>query len=272
MKQQNDIIVSGHTEQAERWRGMFETQLAEIESAIRSGQTADALGVALVAVKSYPEGLGKCGMGCAAAREQRECRRAVSVLEQLFNRALMVIRCEAAARRLNVAALDSGAIALREAYAPNPHGDGTASATDYPKTGLWPECMTGAELASLTETTRRDLLSFHDTLARLNALPQPDPTPEHAEQGQSGTGKQTRKPRVEWSSNAQDRVANIWKDWKGCHNTQETGGREIDCYNENKADMPDTVKTFADFRACKECARKNRRIPKYNRKRRKTAG
>ena len=98
------------------------------------------------------------------------------------------------------------------------------------------------------------------------------PTPEHAEQGQSGTGKQTRKPRVEWSSNAQDRVANIWKDWKGCHNTQETGGREIDCYNENKADMPDTVKTFADFRACKECARKNRRIPKYNRKRRKTAG
>jgi len=89
---------------------------------------------------------------------------------------------------------------------------------------------------------------------------------------QSGTGKQTRKPRVEWSSNAQDRVANIWKDWKGCHNTQETGGRELDCYNENKADMPDTVKTFADFRACKECARKNGRIPKYNRKRRKSAG
>lgn len=84
--------------------------------------------------------------------------------------------------------------------------------------------------------------------------------------------KPGRKPRTEWTLQAQEKVAAIWVAWRLNHNTKERGGREVDCFNRCKAELPDCIKTFRDFHDCKECARKNGIIPKYNRKRRKSAG
>lgn len=87
-----------------------------------------------------------------------------------------------------------------------------------------------------------------------------------------GKSKPERKPRKQWTKNAQDKIAAIWVEWRLGHNTKKRGGREVDCFNRCKAELPDCIKIFRDFQDCKECARKNGLIPKYNRKCRKSAG
>ncbi|HRT29239.1 MAG TPA: hypothetical protein P5527_05560 [Kiritimatiellia bacterium] len=81
-----------------------------------------------------------------------------------------------------------------------------------------------------------------------------------------------RRRRTEWPQQAQEKVAEIWQAWRQRRNTQGTGGREVDCFEKHKTDLPECIKTVKDFHACKESARKNGLIPKYNRKRRKSAG
>jgi len=84
--------------------------------------------------------------------------------------------------------------------------------------------------------------------------------------------KPERKPRKQWTNNAQDKIAAIWAAWRLNHNTKERGGREIDCFEKHKATLPECIKTAKDFQNCKESARKRGLIPKDNRKRRKSAG
>ena len=71
-----------------------------------------------------------------------------------------------------------------------------------------------------------------------------------------------RKPRTEWTLQAQKKVAAIWVAWRRNHNTKESGGREIDCFEEHKDTLPVCIKTAKDFQNCKECARKHGLIPK----------
>jgi len=85
-------------------------------------------------------------------------------------------------------------------------------------------------------------------------------------------GKPERKPRTEWTLQAQEKVAAIWVAWRRNHNTLKRRGREIDCFEKHKTTLPECIKTVKDFHNCKECARKHGLIPKYNRKRRKSAG
>ena len=100
---------------------------------------------------------------------------------------------------------------------------------------------------------------YMTAMQQADAAPKPKTKPE-------------RKPRKQWSKNAQDKIAAIWVEWRLRHNTKERGGREVDCFNRYKAELPDCIETFRDFHDCKECARKNGLIPKHNRKRRKSAG
>ncbi len=71
-----------------------------------------------------------------------------------------------------------------------------------------------------------------------------------------------RQPRTEWTLQAQKKVAAIWVAWRRNHNTKESGGREIDCFEEHKDTLPVCIKTAKDFQNCKECARKHGLIPK----------
>jgi hypothetical protein len=84
--------------------------------------------------------------------------------------------------------------------------------------------------------------------------------------------KPERKPRTEWTLQAQEKVAAIWVAWRRNHNTQTMGGRERDCFEKHKDTLPVCIKTAKDFQNCKECARKHGLIPKHNRKRRKSSG
>lgn len=108
------------------------------------------------------------------------------------------------------------------------------------------------------ERERADLRTIAERI-KADAAPKPKTKPE-------------RKPRTEWTLQAQEKVAAIWAAWRLNHNTKERGGREVDCFNRCKAELPDCIKSFRDFHDCKECARKHGLIPKYNRKCRKCCG
>jgi hypothetical protein len=82
----------------------------------------------------------------------------------------------------------------------------------------------------------------------------------------------TQSDRTEWTLQALEKVADIWVAWRRNHNTHKMGGRERDCFEKHKDALPVCIKTAEDFQNCKECARKHGLIPKYNRKRRKSAG
>lgn len=108
------------------------------------------------------------------------------------------------------------------------------------------------------ERERADLRTIAERI-KADAAPKPKTKPE-------------RKPRTEWTLQAQEKVAAIWVAWRLNHNTKKKGGREIDCFEKHKAALPECIKTAKDFHDCRECARKHELIPKHNRKRRKSAG
>jgi hypothetical protein len=103
------------------------------------------------------------------------------------------------------------------------------------------------------------------------AIPNGEPQ-QSTETANPVKAKPERRRRTGWPQQAQQKVAEIWQAWRQRRNTTKIGGREIDCFESHKATLPECIKTVKDFHACKESARKNGLIPKYNRKRRKSAG
>ena len=91
---------------------------------------------------------------------------------------------------------------------------------------------------------------------------------------QNGAGEPSKtsnkRAYTQWPKSAQEQVGQLWvsyRDGKG-------GTREIDCYNAHKGTtrLPDCVKSFDDFKKCKEAAEHNRSIPKFNKTQGKAKG
>lgn len=118
--------------------------------------------------------------------------------------------------------------------------------------GHWCFC-TVCGAAGMMRGTRQGALDAWNT--RTAYLPD-----DHNADGKPKTKQ--RKPRTEWRLQAQEKVAAIWVAWRRNHNTKESGGREIDCFEEHKDTLPVCIKTAKDFKNCKECARKHGLIPK----------
>jgi hypothetical protein len=168
-----DPIADGAAEDAAHWLPVLRDEAEALEAAWRAccesggAVDSDTLNKALVCVMAYPSHLAEIGMQHAPARTRRDVALAYDVTERRLRRALVILSRVATERGHDPAPVEAGGWALREAYKPDPTGNGTATGIDYPR-DLWPEAMTGAEWERLPDEVRRGLRGLRDALARLN--------------------------------------------------------------------------------------------------------
>ena len=169
INEMDDIIKADFEWKADKMRqSSFDTTSEEIETAIRSGNCESALNTALVAAWYYPEMLKIIGYGCEIARQATKCRLAYSVLDQIYRRSFVILARVANERGLDVAAVEAGQIALKDAYKPALHGDGTKYGLELKDNKPWTELVTGNEWDKLPVVTREELRNLKKVLSELN--------------------------------------------------------------------------------------------------------
>jgi len=276
MNEMDDIIKADFEWKADKMRkSSFNIISEKIETAIRSGNCKSALNTALVVAWYYPADLRAIGYGCEIARQADKCKLAYSVLDQVYRRAFVVLSSVATERGLDVAAVDAGEIALKDAYAPALDGNGTKYGLQLKDGEPWRELITGNEWDKLPAAAKDRLIKLQDVLSLLNhgvsnpilieTFPAPLITP-----ATNKTEQKTKTKEDSYSQSTQKEVAERYHHER-IHLAKSIQSRHY--YESDKKWLNEKdINSVSDFNRCKEEARKNTFLPPWNRRNRKNNG
>ncbi len=169
-----DVIIADYEDAARQWVEPLRKDARKLWDGRKQWAEAggpcpaDLLTSAIVSVQCYPGHMGGLGMDYAPAREAQSVRQCLAALDSVMRCARVILSAAASDSDMDPAAIESGIVALRKAYEPQPNMNGTTSGIAYPRdvnAGPWPECMDWRQVPAHMEA---DLRRLADSLVRLN--------------------------------------------------------------------------------------------------------
>lgn len=145
---------------------------------------------------------------------------------------------------------------LEGIYKPSPGREGANFGLEYPK-GRWTEILDTELFEKLNKPQFDKLTRLNIALNKLVNL---EPKQETADSPQTKPTTKSKREYSQWPLLTQKKVMEFWR----CYKPTALNPRELDCFETHKrrGDFPVGIKTFEDFKKCKDAAERQERKDK----------